>query len=635
MGKIQQAIESDQVTTSTGYRIPDSDDLGGAGMSAGTYDPQSIAGDTFDRGNHTGTQAISTVASLQTSLDAKVDDSEVGSGNGQIPRLDGSGRLPAVDGSQLTNLPGGSGTIEVQEDDSQVAASVDTLNFEGNGVGSITDEGSGKVTVNIALPPSGSGDAVRRNVNSFTGASFTAKLQAAVDSGEPVDIPAGSQTLSATIDLPSGGVDIQGAGDGNRMNGGTLLIGPNGGDIFLRENTTSVQARPAGQNTMSISRMGLRLRPNSDNTRDDFERCTATGYGIGICGIAFIRDDWPTETTSTRSISNAWNHSHAWIHDITCDVENGSSVDHGCGLFHSQGNTYGSRFWNLDSAGGQSGTRRGVHSLLTIAQPYVHRVTCDASTDRVNTSGTNQFLNNQRVVIRAHDATGTRPGGIDFDTVYHVVNRTASSFQISTSQGGSEVNITANGSGLIYAILVGDAGAVFSPDEVYIDRISHYNGKMGVSVCNPERLWLGNMTSYGIETILEIPGLLSTASRTQAVGVTIENIYSESPQATAGNANSECVLVQADGCKIGYMQGRGADSGSQPKYRFTGNDHFIAMFDGRSSIAQGGVDFDMEATNAFVFGQCHNSSSVTTQSDTVGRMRRAGGSGFFFQRNFV
>jgi len=484
-------------------------------------------------------------------------------------------------------------------------------------------------------PPSGSNDAVRRNVNSFSGADITEKLQAAVSSGEPIAMPAGNHTLDATINLPSGGVDLIGAGDGNRMAGGTLIIGPQGGDIFRRINTTSVQARPGGQNTMTIDGLGLRLRPNGANTRNSFERCTSTGYGIGICGISFIRGDWPTETTGVRSISNAWNHSHARISGITCDVENGSSIDHGCGLFHSQGNTYGSRFLDLDSAGGQSGTRRGVHSLLTIAQPYVHRGTCDASTDRFNASVTNQFLNNQRVVIRAHDATGGQPGGVDFDTVYHVINRNASGFQISTSQGGSAVNITSSGSGFIYAILVGDAGAVFSPDEVYIDRISHYNGKMGISVCNPERLWLGNVTSYAIETILEIPGLLSTSSRTQAVGVTIENIYSESPQATAGNANSECVLVQADGCKIGYMQGRGADSGSKPKYRFTGNDHAIMCFDGRSSVSQGGVDFDMEATNAMVFGQCHNSSSVTVQSDTVGRLRRAGGSGFFFQRNFV
>ena len=49
-------------------------------------------------------------SNIQTQLDAKVDDSEVGTGANQIVRLDGSARLPAVDGSQLTNLPSAGAT---------------------------------------------------------------------------------------------------------------------------------------------------------------------------------------------------------------------------------------------------------------------------------------------------------------------------------------------------------------------------------------------------------------------------------------------------------------------------------------------------------------------------------------------
>lgn len=52
------------------------------------------------RANHTGTQAISTVSGLQTALDAKVDDSQVGAANG-IATLDGGGKVPS---SQLPNL---------------------------------------------------------------------------------------------------------------------------------------------------------------------------------------------------------------------------------------------------------------------------------------------------------------------------------------------------------------------------------------------------------------------------------------------------------------------------------------------------------------------------------------------------
>lgn len=47
---------------------------GGGDMLASTYDPQNIADDAFDRANHTGEQAISTVTGLQTALDGKVDE---------------------------------------------------------------------------------------------------------------------------------------------------------------------------------------------------------------------------------------------------------------------------------------------------------------------------------------------------------------------------------------------------------------------------------------------------------------------------------------------------------------------------------------------------------------------------------
>lgn len=50
----------------------------GAGdMLTATYDPQSIEDDAFDRSNHTGAQAISTVTNLQSSLDAKANDTDV------------------------------------------------------------------------------------------------------------------------------------------------------------------------------------------------------------------------------------------------------------------------------------------------------------------------------------------------------------------------------------------------------------------------------------------------------------------------------------------------------------------------------------------------------------------------------
>ena len=51
---------------------------GGGDMAAAVYDPQAIADDAFDRANHTGAQAISTVTGLQAALDDKADISSLG-----------------------------------------------------------------------------------------------------------------------------------------------------------------------------------------------------------------------------------------------------------------------------------------------------------------------------------------------------------------------------------------------------------------------------------------------------------------------------------------------------------------------------------------------------------------------------
>lgn len=486
----------------------------------------------------------------------------------------------------------------------------------------------------LPQPPASSGSAAKQNIDSFPGSTFTDKLENAIAAQVPFALNPGRQKLSRAIDVTNPRVDMVGAGDGHRMTGGTVLESAPGEDVFRFRYNGAVQSRPGGGNQITMAHFGLSLDPGGSNTRSSYQRCTSTGYSIGSCGIVYERQSWPTETTQARSISNSWNTSHSRLRDITCDVINGSSVDHGCGFFHSQGNSYGSRFYDLDSGGGQSTTRRGTHSLLSIAQPYVHRVTVDAGNNRINASSGNQFINGQQVMVRAHDATGSRPGGINFNTIYFVVNRTGSNFQLSTTSGGSPISISSSGSGFIYAILVGNAGGVFSPDEVKVDGVSHYNGKMGISICNPERIWIANITSYAIETILEIPAVVSISSRTQAVGGEIRSIYSQSPQSISGNANSEAVLVQADGMGIGYLQMRGADTGVQPIARFTGNNINISDFDGRSSFSQGGIDFRMQATGSQVVGQCHASSTVSVQSDTVGRLRQANGGGNFFTRNF-
>ena len=64
------------------------------GINAATVDGATPA-QLRDRATHTGSQAISTVTDLQTTLDAKVDDTEKGAVNG-VATLDGAGKVPTA-----------------------------------------------------------------------------------------------------------------------------------------------------------------------------------------------------------------------------------------------------------------------------------------------------------------------------------------------------------------------------------------------------------------------------------------------------------------------------------------------------------------------------------------------------------
>ena len=84
-----------------------------AGHTSDTSNPHSVTAAQVGLGNVDNTADANKPVSTaqQAALDAKVDDSEVGTGANQIVQLDASAKLPAVDGSQLTNLPGG-GSME-------------------------------------------------------------------------------------------------------------------------------------------------------------------------------------------------------------------------------------------------------------------------------------------------------------------------------------------------------------------------------------------------------------------------------------------------------------------------------------------------------------------------------------------
>lgn len=82
--------------------------------------------------------------------------------------------------------------------------------------------------------------------------------------------------------------------------------------------------------------------------------------------------------------------------------------------------------------------------------------TFNAATDVV-TANSHGLLNGDPVFFR--NIGGALPGGITANTIFYVISSTANTFQISTSVGGSAVNITSNGTGT-----TGSYGTVRTPD---------------------------------------------------------------------------------------------------------------------------------------------------------------------------
>lgn len=84
--------------------------------------------------------------------------------------------------------------------------------------------------------------------------------------------------------------------------------------------------------------------------------------------------------------------------------------------------------------------------------------------------GYNPFSNGYAVRVRTD---GSLPGGVSSSTTYYVINRTSTTLQLSTSVGGSAVNMASAGSGNIW--LVWMAGAIVK------DVVGYWGAAEGIS----------------------------------------------------------------------------------------------------------------------------------------------------------
>jgi hypothetical protein len=103
-------------------------------------------------------------------------------------------------------------------------------------------------------------------------------------------------------------------------------------------------------------------------------------------------------------------------------------------------------FWTASSGGTFLGMiPGGNYTAYTFTAP--------ASTDTVLAPGSATYATNQTVVVFP-TAGSTIPAGLTAGTVYYAISVSGDSFELSTTSGGSAINITADGSGIVQAIAV-------------------------------------------------------------------------------------------------------------------------------------------------------------------------------------
>lgn len=91
--------------------------------------------------------------------------------------------------------------------------------------------------------------------------------------------------------------------------------------------------------------------------------------------------------------------------------------------------------------GGNGGRGIYVHASFATA---IGNVTTDFSTDDKIDLNSHGFTNGMAVHF---DSTGTLPDGLSPDTIYYVINKSTNDFEVSTTRGGSAVDIQDDGTG--------------------------------------------------------------------------------------------------------------------------------------------------------------------------------------------
>jgi hypothetical protein len=183
-----------------------------------------------DRTTHTGVQAISTVTGLQTALDNKLDDSQLGAING-VASLDGSGKVPTAQlpalGEANTASNVGTAGVGVFKQKTGVNLEFKKVNAGSNKVTIVDDTGSDEIdidvnTANFGLTKSDVGLANVDNTSDVNKPVSTA-TQTALDLKAPLNSPTFTGTVSGVSKTMVGLGNVDNTSDATKNSAAVTL----------------------------------------------------------------------------------------------------------------------------------------------------------------------------------------------------------------------------------------------------------------------------------------------------------------------------------------------------------------------------------------------------------------------------
>lgn len=381
-------------------------------------------------------------------------------------------------------------------------------------------------------------------------------------------------------------------------------------DCFKSDRGTAV-AEDRFENQQIWIGLTIVLRTSGSDTAASFNRCTVGGLPVGCAGIAYERANLPSSTSNGND--EAWPSTFGKIRNCIFKDNNTTSGGLGsnsCAMYFS-GSAYGWEFDSIDC--------HDVDHAIVMTAPFIRRCSVNAGTDTLTYTVDNSFAypSTAQVTIMHHTGAGSLSGGLTRHADYFVRSPTAGTLQLSTTSGGSAVNITSAGTAPVYVAGRDNyGGGAIAPDGVSIDKLTQYGGKSHLSIINPENIAIGRTDSYQISgNLLELRGYPSS-SRTYPISCTVENMYSESPQTTAPLSTSQntdpFIHVDGRGVSINHIQFRGRDgtSNTRPVLELAGLGNKIGSVYALSSFSQAQPDLWVSGNGCKLEGLAHGGARM-------------------------